>query len=462
MSPGSKGNPAAQGRTKSGPSAAARAAQRLKRHRRIGLIAGGALLIALFAIVAVAQGIGHSKPSGDEVVVVEDAPDGTITKEDFDRSLTQTAARQGIKQVPSTDDPQYQQLADAAESDLILTRWVLGEADDRGIVVTDRQIDDELQNVIQQQFGSQKAFDKFLKQSGFTLDEARERIKLQLISQEVQNDVIPKDLQVSSTEIKDYYDANKSQFETPASRDVRVVLTKTESDAAKAKAKLEKDSSPQGWQAVAKKYSIDEATKNSGGLRQQVIQGQSEPALDHEIFVSPEGELVGPFHGQSGYYVIEVEKVNPATTAPLECPADDKSCTPASDQIKQTLLTAKQNQLAQNFQDDFTAKWRSRTYCADGYVIDRCANFEGAPSACTKDVAEKTGCGAPAVPRKVVPPGQAVIFGVTPPTPLAQGPVFPAPPASATLPSGLQGIPGGTVPQGGAAPPAGGTAPPGG
>jgi hypothetical protein len=167
---------------------------------------------------------------------------------------------------------------------------------------------------------------------------------------------------------------------------------------------------------------------------------------------------VGPFKAQSGYYVIEVEKITPATTTPLECPADDKSCTPAATQIKQTLLTAKQNQLAQNFQDDFTAKWRARTYCADGYVIDRCANFTGTPT-CTEQIAEKTGCGAPAVPRKVVPPGKAVLLGVTPPTPLAQGPVYPKPPPAATLPPGVQGLPPGAVPPG-AAPP--GAAPPGG
>jgi parvulin-like peptidyl-prolyl isomerase len=442
VSPGSKGNPAKRGQKKGGPSAEALAAERRKRQRFIGLIGGAVLLIVLFVVVAAAQGIGHPEPSADEIAVVEDAPEGTITKEDFDRSLTQTAARQGIKQVPAPSDPQYQLLADGATSDLILTRWVLGEAEERGIEVSDREIDQELQNVIKQQFGSQKAFDKFLKQSGFTLDEARERVKLQLVSQRIQSDVLPKEPEITSDEIQTFYDANKSQFETPESRDVRVVLTKTESDAAQAKAELEKDSSPKGWEAVTKKYSIDEATKDTGGLRQQVIQGQSEPALDKEIYESSEGELVGPFKANAGYYVIQVEKINPAETTSL---AD------ATDDIKQALVTARQNEVAQNFQDDFTAKWRSRTFCAEGYRIDRCSNSDAPASQCTKDVAEKTGCGATVPSRKVVPPGQAVPLGLQAPTALVQGPVFPAPPASATgLPSGIQGLPPGAVPQGAA------------
>jgi foldase protein PrsA len=440
VSPGSKGNPAKQGQKKRGPSAEAVAAERRKRQKTIGLIGGAVLLIALFVVVAAAQGIGHPNPSADEIAVVEDAPDGTITKEDFDRSLTQTAARQGLKEVPATDDPQYQLLSDAAVSDLILTRWVLGEAEERGIEVSEREIDEELQSVIKQQFGSQKAFDKFLDQSGFTLDEARQRIKLQLVSQRIQSDVLPKEPEITSDEIKTYYDANKSQFETPETRDVRVVLTKTEADADKALAELQQDDSPKSWAAVTKKYSIDEATKDTGGLRQQVVQGQSEPALDKELYESQQGELVGPFKANAGYYVIQVESINPAATTSL----DD-----ATDDIKQALVSARQNQVAQNFQDDFSAKWRSRTYCAEGYRIDRCANSEAPASQCTKDLAESTGCGATVTMRKVVPPGESVPFGITAPTPLVQGPVFPAPPASPTgLPPGVQGLPPGAAPQG--------------
>ena len=35
------------------------------------------------------------------------------------------------------------------------------------------------------------------------------------------------------------------------------------------------------------------------------MKGQSEPALDQQIFSAPQGQLVGPFKGQAGYYLIE-------------------------------------------------------------------------------------------------------------------------------------------------------------
>jgi foldase protein PrsA len=451
VSPGSKGNPAKQGKSK-GPSAAERAAERLRRHRVIGLIAFGLLLVVCFAAVAVAQGIGHDEPTGEEVAVIEDAPDGTITQEDLDRSIVQTAARNGLRDVPPEDDPQYEQLRDAALSDLILSRWVLGEAEERGIEVSEREVDEELDRVIQQEFGSQKAFDRFLNQSGFTLAEARERVRLQVISQRIQEAVLPGEPSISEQEIQDYYDANEAQFETPETRDVRVILTKTEAEADEALAALEEDDTPKGWQEAAKKYSIDEATKNSGGLREQVIEGQSEPALDEQIFQAPEGELVGPFKANAGFYVIQVQSINPASTTSL---AD------ASKDIEATLVSAKQSVIADTFQQDFNAEWKARTFCAEGYRIDRCANADPPATACTEQVAEKSGCAAAVPSQPVIAPGTATQLGGTPATALPQGPVFPAAAAATGLPPGVQTIPGappGTAPPPGAAP----TAPPGG
>ena len=469
MSPqGKKGNPAAQGK-RGRPEPAAVAAERRARQRRIGVIGFAVLLIALFAIVAVAQGIGHAEPSGDEIALIEDAgPDGsdaTITTEQFDRALTQTALRNGLKEVPATDDPQYEQVKQAAIDDQILTRWVFGEAAERGITVTDSEVDDRLAQVKEQQFGCKpdeetcEAFEKGVEDSGFTEDEVRERIELQLISDQIQQDVLPggasqqqtpeqlaADAGVTSGDVEEFYEANPTQFQTPESRDVRVVLTKTEAEADKALAELQSDDSPKGWEAVAKQYSIDEATKSTGGLRQQVIEGQSEPALDERIFSSPEGELVGPFEADTGFYVIEVEAINPEQTTPLDCPPDDEGCTPARAQIQQTLAAARQNQVAQSFQEDFSAKWRSRTYCADDYLIDRCANANPAASGCTEELANSTGCGAAVPSRPAIAPGTSTALGATAPTPLVQGPITPQAAAPAQPPPGLQQLPPGTAP----------------
>ena len=189
------------------------------------------MFVALFVIVGAAVGIGTPSVPDGAIAVVEEAPDGTITQEEFDRALVQAAARQGLKDVPADGRPPVPTARRLREGDLILSRWVLGEADERGIEITERQIDDELASIKQQQFGSEKAFQKFLDQSGFTLEEARQRIQLQLASDAIQKAVLPSDPTVTDEEVQTYYDANAAQFEQPETRDVRVILTKTEAEA---------------------------------------------------------------------------------------------------------------------------------------------------------------------------------------------------------------------------------------
>lgn len=472
MSPqGKKGNPAAGSKPK--------AAAAPKSRKTLALGAFGVLFVALFVIVAAAQGLGEPSVPDGAIAVVEDAPNGTVTKEEFDRALVQAAARQGIKEVPATDDPQYQLLADAAEADLILARWVLGEAEERGIEITDREIDDELETVKSEQFGCKEGessceeFDKFLEQSGFTADEARQRIQLQLVSDAIQQAVLPKEPEITDSEVETYYNANVAQFEQPESRDVRVVLTKTEADADKALSELGSEPTPAIWKKVAKQYSIDEATKSTGGLRPGVVAGQSEPALDEAIFSSAEGELVGPLSSEAGFYVIQVESITPAATQQLDDEIQQAAAgAPAqtvADQIRATLVATRQQEIAQAFQDDFQTKWVARTFCADGFRIDRCSNAEPLPDPCTEDVAESQGCDAPVPSTKPIAPGSTGVFGSPAAVGLPQGPVGSQAPATGELPPGLTPTPSGGAPPAGTAPPTGTapqtappTAPPGG
>jgi parvulin-like peptidyl-prolyl isomerase len=414
---------------------------------RVAAIALGALLVGLFAIVAAAQGLGNPEPGDGEIAVVEDAPDGTITQEQFDRAVEQTAARQGLQEVPATDDPQYDLLQDAAISDLLLGIWVRGEADERGIEISDRETDEELQTVIEQQFGDQQGFERFLEQSSFTEEEARDRIELQLISDRIQGEVLPEEPPITDEEIQAFYDENAEQFEQPETRDVRQILTKTEAEAQDALDRLEQDDSAKSWEEVAKDVSIDEATSANGGLSEGVVQGQSEGLLDQQIFAAPTGELVGPFGTDGGFYVIQVENVTPAETTPVS---------EARGQIVQTLASARQQELAQAFQEDFAVKWSSRTFCAPGFRIDRCSNADPPADACTEELANTTGCDAPVPSTRPQQPGTTGVFGAPATQGLPQGPITPAAEQPAGgLPPGLTPLPGGAQP--GAAPP--GTAP---
>ncbi|HSI80763.1 MAG TPA: peptidyl-prolyl cis-trans isomerase [Solirubrobacterales bacterium] len=401
--------------------------------RTAALIALGALVVALFAIVAVAQGIGDPSPSGEEIAVVEDAEDGNsvaVTQEQLDAELEVVATRQGLEGVPAEDDPQFETIRDAAFGDLLLVVWVRGEAEDRGIEVTEQEVDDELGQIKEQQFnGNEQRFQRFLEESGFTEESARERLELQLLSNAIQEDVIPAEPAVDEAQIEEYFEANPEQFQQPESRNVRVIQTANEEDAQEALSRLEEDDSQRSWRRVARDLSTDPATQDVGGLRQGVIEGQNEQALDEQIFSAPEGELVGPFQGEAGHYVISVEQITPAQSITLE---------EARDQIRQTIAGQESQQVAQDFQTEFLEKWRSRTFCAEGYRIDRCANAEPPPPACPEEAAEAQGCPAPVPSIRPIDPGTASRFGQAPGRP--QGPLTPEP-AQPEIPEGLEGLP---------------------
>jgi foldase protein PrsA len=401
---------------------------------------------------AVGRGIGPpSIPSGD-VALVEDAPNGDITKEEYQSTLKRVktaAASQG--QAVSPD-----QLSSAAISQLIQQRWFEGEAADRGITVADSQVNDEFNSRVQQAgLKSEKQIQAALKQAGVTEAEAKDQIRLQLLTQRLQKAVIPsKPPEISDAEVKNFYEANIYRYQQPETRDFYVILNKDPAKVQAAADALAKDDSPSNWAKVAKQYSTDPTSKATGGLRKGVAKGQSEPKLEDQVFSAPTGQLVGPFQGENGYYLIEVKSITPAKTAPL-----DKQITP---QIQQEMQGNAQQAVALAFQTELSDKWIPRTFCTSEVSNAQCENYTAPVTTCTPQAAKQKQCPTPVVFIKpfVSQPFPSVA-GSTPPVTtwnakyaapgtagLPQGPQFPAPPPPQT--TGLPGsvIPSGTIPSG--------------
>jgi parvulin-like peptidyl-prolyl isomerase len=423
------------------------------------LILFGAIVILLFAGIAIAEGLGHPSVPGDDVAVVQEAPAGLghVSKAQFDRALQQTAARSGVKTLPKPGSAQYDQLRTGAMNDLLDSVWIQGEAADMGVTTTPNEIDSLLKQTISQNFKTQAEFENFRKQSHFTQADIRTRIKLQILSNKIQQQVLHSLAPVTDSQISDYYNAAKSQFEQPATRDIRLVLNKDQAKVNQAKALLEKDSSDASWKKVAAQFSTDPASKSNGGLRPSITQGLLEAPLDGDVFAAPQGQIEGPVHTPLGYYVFEVEKVTPAKTLPL-----NKS---TSDQIRSQLSQQAQQNAFSTFVDDFGSKWRARTFCASGYLIDRCNNFPGnahpasAPAGCYEanpKGGRPAACPSPVAQLAPALPGTVSIVAPQG-TRLPQRPVpLPQPATAGGLGTGLPGaVPQGAAPTGAAPPTAG-------
>jgi parvulin-like peptidyl-prolyl isomerase len=366
--------------------------------RVVGLGLGILLVLAFAAFATFGNGFTDPDVPDGSVAVVEDVEDGEVTQEEFDSTLEQVAASQGLKGAPKPKDPQYQQFVDAAISDLILERWILGETADRGVTVSDREVEQRLEQIRQQNFGSQKEFEDFLEESGFTEEEALERVRLTLLSEALQESVVEGTDVVPQEDIETLYEQQKSQFTTPETRSVLTVANKDKAKVEQAAEALAEDDSPQNWAKVAEQYSTDPSASDGGELP-EVREGEADPAFDEAVFGAAEGELVGPFETSNGWQIIQVTGITPEEVAPL-----DK----VSKTIEDQLAAAQQQQALDSFESGLEAKWRDRTFCSEELIPDkpaaaeqstlstRCTNIEApAPDACTIDDEEERAQAAP-------------------------------------------------------------------
>jgi foldase protein PrsA len=178
---------------------------------------------------------------------------------------------------------------------------------------------------------------------------------------------------VTNAAIAAYYAKHASSFGTPESRNMRIVLTKTPAQVTAAKNALNHG---QSWKAVAKKYSIDPTTKNTGGLLSKVTAGQQDAALSAAAFgpTAKVGKLLGPIKGQFGYYLVEVTKITPAKSRTLA---------QSTTLIKQTLTTQLQT-AAQNAVNNAAKKdWQSKTKCQSTYAMADCSGYKAPKTSST-------------------------------------------------------------------------------
>jgi foldase protein PrsA len=362
--------------------------------------------ILYFAMAAAAlaaaliSGCGNSVPSN----AVATVGDSVIKKADFDKWLRTASQGQSQGGQAAVPDPptyakcvsslkgqpvpkgakaptdaalkkqckqQYDQLKADVMQFLIQAQWVQQEAKKQNVKVSDKAVQKQFADQKKQSFQKDADYKKFLANSGMTEADLIFRVKLDVISNDVRNKVIKGKDKVTDAQISTYYNKNKQRFAQPERRDLLVVLTRTKAKADAAKAAL---AGGQKWAAVAKKFSIDEASKAQGGKLPGVAKGQQEKAFDDAIFSAKKGATTGPVKTQFGFYVFQVTKVTPASQQTL---AQTKET------IKNLLKSQNQQKSLNDFVTQFRKDYKAKTKCSKTYVIPDCANAPKAKTGTT-------------------------------------------------------------------------------
>ena len=134
---------------------------------------------------------------------------------------------------------EYDSLKEQVMQFLVSAEWIEQEASDRGIKVTEQEVRQQFEDQKKQSFPDDDSYKEFLRTSGQTEQDLLFRVRLDVLSNKVRQEVIEGKGQVSNEDVQNYYNENKARFAQPERRDLAVVLTKTEAKADEAKAALE-------------------------------------------------------------------------------------------------------------------------------------------------------------------------------------------------------------------------------
>jgi foldase protein PrsA len=322
-----------------------------------------------------AKGQAASSP-GQPVIVPNDPPNFTNCIAQA-RAKIPTLKKTPAKTLKADCKQLFTSLSSQVMDFLIKAYWYQGTAHKLGINLTNAQVQTALAKAKKGQFSTPAQFTAFLKQSGQTAADIEYRVRVNQIFMKL---TARHPTTVTPAKIAAYYAAHKTQFGSPQTRNMRIVLTKTAAQAEAAKKALQKG---QSWTVVAKKYSTDPTTKNKGGVLTNVTAGQQDAALSKAAFVAPANKVLGPVKGQFGYYILEVTKITPAT---------QRSLAASTALIKQT-LSGQLTQAAQTAVDSQAKKdWLSKTTCRAEYAMADCQGYK-APKTST---AAPAGATAPA------------------------------------------------------------------
>jgi parvulin-like peptidyl-prolyl isomerase len=330
-------------------------------------------ILALVAALTAACG-GSSGPKSVPSDAVAVVGSDTITKTEYNQVLDQAKRSYAAqhKPFPKAGTQTFSGLRAQIIQLLVEKSEFQQEADKLGVKVSNKDVQDRLNQVKQQYFGTpvpgqkpvskatiEKRYQAQLKAQGLTEADVESGIRTQLLREQIYNKVT-KDVKVSDSDAKKYYDDHKVQYEQPAqpeSRLVRHILVKSHALAVQVYDKLKHGAD---FSKLALKYSID-PSKTSGGqltvCKQKTVSCPLKTVAPFEkvAFSLKTHEISQPVHTRFGWHVIQA-------IAPIS-PAHKAKAIPF-DQVKaaitqQLLQQKKQNMMTSwwnNAQKDFAKK----------------------------------------------------------------------------------------------------------
>ena len=313
-------------------------------------------------LVLVATGCGGGTQSvPDGVVAVVDGTEIPATEVDKLMGYAKNAYESGKQEFPKAGTPEYQSLKQQALAVLVEREELKQSADDLGIKVTEKDIDDAEKAFIAEKYAGKRAdYEKALKAQGFTAAEYRTYFADSVLKTKL-FDALTKDVKVSDEEVLAYYTQNQANY--PDAVDYE--KSKVKADRIYSELKSGAD-----FAELAKKNSEDPGSKDSGG-KLTIKRGETVPEFDKVAFSLDVGETSKPVKTQFGYHIIEalgpVENGSRDVRHILIAEKGSSSFDSYKETIRLQLLQQRKNEEYVAWQEDLLKKYKGKVSYAEGF-----------------------------------------------------------------------------------------------
>jgi len=266
--------------------------------------------------------------------------------------ITAHELREWVKERGEGEDMAPDQALEA----LITQKLLEKEIKAQGISARDEDVERYMQEVQGRSGLDEAAFQAALKQRGMTVETYKIKVKEEIERAQLVNKEIRQRVNVSSAEIKRYYEAHLSDYATGEKVKVRAIFLRVDdtSDAeamARARAKATEiragARSSKAFQALAKEHSEGPGAEQGGELG-TFSRGEMEGRLEEVAFALKEGEVSEPIDSGTGVTLLFVEERIGGSHRPLD---------EVSPEIREALYN---EALQQRFQDWLSRDLRER------------------------------------------------------------------------------------------------------
>jgi peptidyl-prolyl cis-trans isomerase SurA len=208
---------------------------------------------------------------------------------------------------------------------LIDETLILQQAKDMGLTAENEIIKamDRLRQ--QRKLDSLDALEKEIVGQGYSLDDFKQNIRLQYLTEEVRRrEVYPK-VTITTEEVRKYYDSHIKDFDRPAGYGIReiTVLTQNrgpeliEAQRKKAEEALAELKKGEDFAKVVDKYSESDTAGNGGDLGYQK-KGELTPAIEAILDKLDKGQFSDVIPVQDGFMILKLDDKHPGGILPFE------------------------------------------------------------------------------------------------------------------------------------------------